>query len=300
MALETWRLDHPEIGLIEFETGENADFLEVYPDWPGKDEEDHKPTPQDGKPVSRLIASFRRCAQLKVNGEPIRRYKEVSGRRIPLTKHLGKELSSMSAAVDRRKPNLKIQKGLLGDVQVVTFHQSGQVAELDPPPGSRGEAYYEAVQSSAVKRTLYPILAGMGKGGWAIAVLVLGPLVGRLIDWLLSFLPDYELPSLPPLPNIELPLPTFPSIDLPVPNFPDFNLPDLPDLPEWVYFLMEYSKIWVPVLIGIVLGFVALRNSKKSAAQKEKWQSAQPEPQPSRDELNRRLAEDIRQEIDRR
>lgn len=316
MALETWRLDHPEIGLIEFETGADEDFRAAYPDWPVKSAEDNELAEkleaakenkrrkeravdsdsecaadsdsehevdgiadkvagnrlgaQTGKIFDRVKENMRKSAQLKVNGQPVRRYKVIRAVRIPLTKHLGEELAEMSGPVDPRKPNLKIQKGLFGDVQVVTFHQAKQVAELEPPPGSRGEAYFKAVQSSALKRTTLPILAGLGKGGWAIMVLVVGPLVGRLIDWLLSFLPDFELPSLPPLPSIELPLPTFPSIALPLPDFPDF---DLPELPDWIAFMMEYTKIWVPVLVGIVLGIVALRNSKKSDAQKEQWQT---------------------------
>lgn len=307
MPVETWRLHHPTIGLIEFETGTDEDFRAAYSDWPVRTDEGQKDSgllylseqsqrskghdasrvqesTREEKTVSKEIRlspaeafgrfanNLRARAQLKVNGEPIRRYGEIRAARIPLSKKLGNRLSEMSDSVDRRKPHLKIQKGLLGDIQVVTFHQTGQVAELEPPPGSRGEAYYDAVQSSAFKRTALPIVSGLGKGGWALAVLVLGPLVGRLMDWLLSFLPDFELPSLPPLPDIELPLPTLPTVVLPVPNMPDL---DLPGLPGWLTFIMSYAKIWIPILIGIVLGITALRNSKKSDNQKEQWKAMQ-------------------------
>ena len=69
-------------------------------------------------------------------------------------------------------------------------------------------------------------------------------------------------------PHVDLPVPNLPQVTLPTPHV---NLPDLPELPEWVQLIMEYSKIWVPLLIGIFLGIVALRNYRKSEAEKEKW-----------------------------
>ena len=38
---------------------------------------------------------------------------------------------------------------------------------------------------------------------------------------------------------------------------------------------MEYSKIWVPVVLGIVVGIVALRNHKRSEKEKAAWQNSQ-------------------------
>ena len=55
---------------------------------------------------------------------------------------------------------------------------------------------------------------------------------------------------------------------------PDINWPDLdlPEVPEWVLWLLEYSKIWVPVVVGIVIGVVALRNHRRSEREKAAWQ----------------------------
>ncbi|MGO1952266.1 MAG: hypothetical protein ACTH0Z_06675, partial [Corynebacterium casei] len=146
---------------------------------------------------------------------------------------------------------------------------------FDPPAGSRGEKRREAMESSTLKRVGFPILAGLGKGGWAIAVIILAPLVSRFVQWLLSFLPDFDinLPSLPDFPQIELPNPNLPQIQLPTPNINiDINLPELP---AWVELLLDYSKIWVPILIGIVVGLLALRNYKKSEETKRAWQEKQ-------------------------
>ena len=127
--------------------------------------------------------------------------------------------------------------------------------------------------SGNIKRTLFPIAQGIGKGGWALAALLLPPVIGRFLAWIAQYLPDIDLPdfTLPQirLPHVDLPVPQLPQVRLPTPNI---ALPDLPDLPYWVAWLLEYSKIWVPVLIGIVIGVVALRNKKKSDAEKAKWE----------------------------
>src|SRR5699024_12502240 len=110
------------------------------------------------------------------------------------------------------------------------------------------------------------ILAGLGKGGWAIAVIILAPFVSRVVKWLLSFLPDFDisLPSLPALPQIHLPTPSLPQIDLPTPSFNiDINLPELPG---WVVLMLDYSNICVPIAIGLGLGLLALRNYKQYEA----------------------------------
>ena len=114
---------------------------------------------------------------------------------------------------------------------------------------------------------------GLGKGGWALAVLVLGPIVSRFISWLLGFVPDWDLPDLPDwqLPHMDLPVPSLPDFNLPL---PDIDLPELnlPEMPEWALWLLEYSKIWVPVVVGIVIGVVALRNHRRSEREKAAWQ----------------------------
>lgn len=127
------------------------------------------------------------------------------------------------------------------------------------------------MERSSFKRWLYPFLGGIGKGGWALGVIILGPLIVRLLQrlwqWLSQYLPDWEinLPSIP-WPDINLP-----SINLPSIPWPDISLPSW-NAPWWVGLLAEYSKVWVPVLIGIGIGIVAIRNHRRSEQTKREWE----------------------------
>ena len=146
------------------------------------------------------------------------------------------------------------------------YYRNGEEAvALEPPAGSVGEKRRHAMEESSFKRVLYPLLGGLGKSGWAIGVIVLGPIISRILSRLL---PDWELPEIN-LPDIALPVPEFPQIELPVPNI-DLNI-DI-DLPDWLVFLMDYSKVWVPIIIAIVVGIQAVRNAKKSEEKKRQWQ----------------------------
>ena len=81
------------------------------------------------------------------------------------------------------------------------------------------------------------------------------------------------MPSLPKLPQLELPTPSLPHINVPTPNI-NINI-NMPELPAWVVFLLDYSKVWVPILIGIAVGIFALRNYKNSEETKRAWQKKQ-------------------------
>ncbi len=39
--------------------------------------------------------------------------------------------------------------------------------------------------------------------------------------------------------------------------------------------MADYSKVWVPVVIGIAVGLMAVKNNKKSKERKAKWQEDQ-------------------------
>lgn len=97
-----------------------------------------------------------------------------------------------------------------------------------------------------------------------------GPAVSRFLDWLLGFLPDVDLPSLPPLPDVHLPVPTLSDIHLPVPGL---SFPAVP-VPDWVLFLLEYSKVWVPIVIAVVVALLAVRKHRTSEQKKRQWQAA--------------------------
>ena len=161
---------------------------------------------------------------------------------------------------------MKVTANFFDEVLEVQFRQGSEIVIFDPP-GGRGEKRRQAMESSTIKRVGFPILAGLGKGGWAIAAIILASVFSRIVKWLLSLLPDFDInwPSLPALPQIALPTPSLPQIHLPTPNI-DIEI-NLPALPAWVEFLLDYSKVWVPILIGIVVGLLALRNYKKSENQ---------------------------------
>ena len=279
--MEKWALNHPELGLIELEVGYDSEFLELDPSWPEQPEEDEEITPVTAESgmKERFAALFTNPsvrARILLNGKVLHRLRTISSSRYLLKDSVEEDkLTVENAGLDRAKPHLKVTSNLFNDVLEVEFRQGSDIVLFDPPAGSRGEKRREAMESSTLKRVGFPILAGLGKGGWAIAVIILAPLVSRFVKWLLSFLPDFDinLPSLPAFPQIELPTPSLPQIQLPTPNINiDINLPELP---AWVELLLDYSKIWVPILIGIVVGLLALRNYKKSEETKRAWQEKQ-------------------------
>lgn len=276
--MEVWCLNHPCLGRITVERGYDPEFAQRYPDWPETPDRD----------VSELVetsadSSFRQRLeairanppvrlQVSVDGTIVARYMRVSSARIPLTSP-STEMRIMYGTVDRAQPHLKVNANFFDDLLSVEYREKSVVVELDPPPGSRAAKRREAMESSAFKRVAYPLAAGVAKSGWALAVLLLGPVVGRLIEpivtWLAQFLPDVTFTP----PQVYLPVPRFPQIHLPTPSFrfPQF---DLPEMPGWMLFMMEYSKIWVPVIVGLSLGVLAIRNYRKSEAQKKQWDSA--------------------------
>ncbi|MFZ2291072.1 hypothetical protein [Corynebacterium casei] len=282
--MEKWALNHPELGLIELEVGYDSEFLELDPAWPEQPEEDEEITPVTAESglkerFSALFTNPSVRARILLNGKVLHRLRAISSSRYLLKDSVEEDkLTAENAGLDRAKPHLKVTSNLFNDVLEVEFRQGSDIVLFDPPARSRGEKRRDAMESSTLKRVGFPILAGLGKGGWAIAVIILAPLVSRFVKWLLSFLPDFDitlpsLPSLPAFPQIELPTPSLPQIQLPTPNINiDINLPELP---AWVELLLDYSKIWVPILIGIVVGLLALRNYKKSEETKRAWQEKQ-------------------------
>lgn len=277
--MEIWSLDHPEYGLIEVRIGFDSDFVAEDPSWPGEETTKTGTLARaDSSLVQRAKLRFHNPPErmeVRVAGEVQHRYNDVNSARLPLFGDGAKnELEPpVGLGTDRQKPHLKLQANSLDELLSVEFREGATVVEFDPPAGSRGARRREPMESSELKRTLIPMAEGLGKGGWALAVLVLGPLFSRLIGWLLGLLPDWDLPDWR-LPQMDLPVPELPSVDLPLPNidWPDFNLPEIP---EWMAWLAEYSKIWVPVVVGIVLGLVALRNHRRSEQEKAAWQDNQ-------------------------
>ena len=282
--METWSLNHPEYGLIEVRVGFDRDFAAEDPSWPG-DEADKPGT------LATAESSFKERLELwtknptermevRVDGEVQHRYNDVASVRLPLFGDgPANELEApVGLGTNRKKPHLKLRVSSLDELLSVEFREGDTVVEFDPPAGSRGAHRRETMESSELKRTLIPMAEGLGKGGWALAVLLLGPILSRFLKWLLGFLPDWDLPDLPDwqLPHMNLPVPELPELNLPLPdiNWPDLNLPEVP---EWVLWLLEYTRIWLPVVIGIVAGVVVLRNHKRSEREKAAWRNHQAE-----------------------
>lgn len=286
--METWSLNHPDYGLIEVRVGFDHDFAAEDASWPGDEAE--KPgtmaTAESSlkKRLQLWLANPSERMEVRVDGAVQHRYNDVTSTRLPLFGDGPKdELESpVVVGLDRAKPHLKVRASGLDELLSVEFREGDTVVEFDPPAGSRGAHRRETMESSELKRTLIPIAEGLGKGGWALAVLLLGPILSRFLEWLLGFLPDWDLPDLPDwqLPHMDLPVPELPRLDLPLPDWPNF---DLPEVPEWVLLLLEYSKIWLPVVIGIVVGVVALRNHKRSEREKAAWRDHQATEKPETD-----------------
>lgn len=279
--MEIWRLDHPEFGTIEVQRGFDIEFRERYPDWPEEpecgDDGEPKPIPEldlDAGIIERMrsrITSPTPRLQVLRDGVPVRRYSEVPQTRIPLERALQDDaLSSPSAMVDRRKPHLVPTRNPFDELLAIDFRRGGEVVEFDPPEGSRGQRHRLAMESSSLKRVGFPILFGLGKGGWALAAILLGPLIGRILEWLLSLLPDWDF-QLPTPPRVQLPVPHPPQIHLPEPQWPTFAF-DVPEMPWWVDVLAEYSRVWIPLLSGIVIGLFAVRNHRRSEKRKRQWE----------------------------
>lgn len=276
--METWSLNHPKYGLIELRVGFDRDFAAEDPEWPGDETDKEGTLATDEHTLRERIELWAKNPsermEVRVDGTVQHRYNDVNSGRLPLFGNGGAKLETpMGIGVDRQKPHLKLRASGFDELLSVEFREGDTIVEFDPPEGSRGAKRRRTMESSSLKRTLIPMAEGLGKGGWALAVIVLGPIVSRIIDRLLRYLPDWELPDIT-LPHMDLPIPRLPKMDLPLPqiNWPEL---DLPDLPEWVLVALEYSKIWLPILIGVVVGIVALRNHKKSEKQKAAWDKPQ-------------------------
>lgn len=276
--MEKWSLNHPELGLIEFEVGYDSEFQELDPTWPEQPEDDETITPllADDSFKTRLKSYFTNPtvrARILLNGKVLHRINTGASGRYLLEDSVKEDaLTGHNPGLDRAKPHLRVTSNFFDEVLEVEFRQGSDIVIFDPPAGSRGEKRREAMESSSLKRVGFPILAGLGKGGWAIVALVIAPLVSRFVKWLISLLPDFDinLPSLPALPHVDLPTPNLPQIALPTPNI-NIDI-DLPEIPAWLEFMIDYSKVWVPIVIGIVLGIFALRNYRRSEKTKRAWQ----------------------------
>lgn len=272
-APEIWRLVHPGHGILEFAVGTPEELRTVDPGYPLRKSSKNSAAPAVVSPG---------CVLLR-DGEVVARARQISDRRFSVTADPPEPGTHTTAAPPVSGPRVQMRTSLLDTaVRQVTFREGRDVVHFDPPPGSAAEARLEAIASSPWKRVVYPVAAGVGRSGWAIAMIVLLPLLGRLLepvlDWILERIPDVDVPW----PEISLPSIPWPDITL-----PSISLPDV-TIPGWVEFLLEYSKVWVPLLAGVALAVVAVRHSRRSRETKRRWASGHPAERQERQERQER------------
>ncbi|GAA1818237.1 hypothetical protein GCM10009771_17820 [Nesterenkonia flava] len=248
-AAETWRLQHPTLGALEVITGTLEQLSSLDPEFPAEDIPEH-----------RSVMLFRR------EGRSIAR---VDGLRDMTFNAEGEPLTEESKPIANQHQftgaRVKVTVGgwRADTVRTVRFKDDdGALADFDPPAGSAAEARLAKIAASPWRRVVYPIGGGMGKAGWALLVLVLGPLIARLIG---ALIPDVEVDI--PVPSLPLPEFTFPEINIPAPNI---------SLPQWLEPILEYSKFWVPVLLGVLAAAAAVRAARRSRRTREAWEKRRP------------------------
>lgn len=267
-------------GVKSKETGAEGNEITNYLDELEKDSE--KPGAR-GK-ISKVVLGFlsSKCVLVRQDKQVIARLESLQNVKISLDKVSPKvKDGKLGYELTISEPFLELQKNFTGNHLIeVIVKTRGELVKFDPPAGSPAAAREKAMEESPTKRWLYPFLSGLGKGGWAVAVLILGPVVSKIFDLLWGLiephLPDWDLPSIP-WPSIDLPDIHLPSIPWPHINWPHIDLPDW-HIPEWMRPVLhvlavaaDYSKIWVPIVIGLFIGLMSVRRSKKSQAVKEKW-----------------------------
>lgn len=298
-AVETWWLKHPDLGLIEAHIGPAEKLVEIDPDFPvaaGKVEAREEtgggdnPAEAADAATAELEQQLRRLGVdgldrrilITRNRVPVARLKNLTNTRVSLKdKHTSQlqpgKYTTLVATTD--SPRLRVESNLLDSwVRTIVLKNRGEPAvELDPPAGSRAAQRYAAMAASPWKRVVYPLTVGLGKSGWALGVIILGPLlaavVGKIVSWLRRLLPDWDLEWSWP----ELPLPEIPWPDI---SWPEWTLPEVV-APEWVVFLVEYSQLWIPVLLGVLIGAITVRRHRASQDAKRRWAQRVLEEQPA-------------------
>ncbi|MBC2681009.1 hypothetical protein GSS87_00990 [Corynebacterium sp. 4HC-13] len=283
---ERWALDHPVYGLIEVYVGTPEQLRHVDAGFPqqssqgsGRKQKQHTADePERGgsftaSSTKHLPATFSQYRALRKRELLVMQQRVVIARRRSLesVKIVLKkdpeplEESRYDFALAVSAPYLQIISGGVNAwIREMWVKVQGTVIQIDAPRGSKAEKRQRAMEDSPYKRWLYPLAAGMGKGGWAFFCIVLLPFLGKVMqpvtDWLAQFIPDWHINI--PWPDIKLPQNFFPEIHLPSIPWPDWSAPG------WLIFLLDYTKVWMPIVVGLWLGIVAVRNAHRSRQEK--------------------------------
>ena len=138
--METWRLEHPEVGTIEVQRGYDAEFAELG-EWPKK-AKDYTPVPGDATLQERLRLWRKNPSprlQIVVNGQVRSRHDRPRAGRYSLKKKIEKDLTLFENSASRSKPYLDIQASPFGELLDVYYRNGEEAVALDPPARSLGE-----------------------------------------------------------------------------------------------------------------------------------------------------------------
>ena len=222
------------------------------------------------------------------HGVPVYRERSLSQRKVRLTP-TGKAPKQMADGEfsDVLDPGVSAAPAMLKlDTAVFDRHliQVGVKTKnsfifFDPPAGAPAAKRAAKMEASPVRRWLYPLLGGLGKSGWAIFAFLVVPILGKIlaallapiIEFLQRLIPDINWPEIP-WPEIRLPKIPWPDINWPTIPWPQIDLPSLPELPDWLVWLLDHPKFWVPIVMGAVVGIIAVRNARRSQKEKLHWQ----------------------------
>lgn len=268
---EVWRLAHPEFGMLELAVGRSGELRELDQNYPHSEIQTQGPTTKESGEKSTSGVGGLGYVLLR-GGELVARAKQLGDHKVSLHA-VPPEAGAFSAAIPAvRGPRVQIRCNAVNTaVRQVSLRNGRQVVHFDPPPGSAAQERLEAIAASPWKRVAYPIAGGLGKSGWALAAIFLFPVLGRLLErvlrWIRDLLPEVSIPW----PDISLPSIPWPDITVPWPDLPEFTLPG------WVQFLLECSKVWVPVVIALAVAVVAVRHARRSERIKAQWQATPPE-----------------------
>lgn len=336
--VETWSLDHPQLGRFEAHIGSVDQLRAIDPDFPTQaavlasleevedpdasdDEDDHHAADaadnsEDEREAAERLAELQtkgerltrrlekrlgpqRTERLRTwahrdenwrsrallvtrKGSPIVRLGSLKNAKVSLRQHMPAGKLTQETEVGSG-PRVVIEVAPPGRfVSNILIRRDDEVVALEPPAGSPAAARFAEMEASPWKRIAYPLVGGLGKAGWALTILFLGPLFSRILEPIIEFIARLLAPPiqwlLDLIPDVDIPWPhiTWPSIDLPDIPWPRINLPDIPwpdwTPPGWLVWLAEHPKTWTPVLIALGLGVLAARNNKKSQATKAEWE----------------------------
>lgn len=268
---EIWRLDHPQYGRLEFAVGRPDQVHAVDPGYPLRRKPEGDRRKSEGEAAEPSPLQSPGCALLR-DGVTVARARQISDKKYPLDADPPEPGKHSTVVASVSGPRVQVRTSIMDTaVRQVVFREGRDVVHFDPPPGSAAEARQDAIASSPWKRVAYPVAAGLGRSGWAIAVIVLLPLIGRVlepvVEWVLERLPDIDIPW----PDISLPSIPWPDISL-----PSINLPAV-TVPGWLEFLLEYSKVWVPLVVGLAIAVLAVRHSRRSREIRRRWEASKRE-----------------------